>query len=346
MKRWAILVVLGVASCAPVPRVQQPAARDTAVLAEQATEQHLAYDAFLKQDDAIWRVGDRLSIANAALCGARTAYISGMHVATLATTPDHFRDAALVQFPDLAKKATVVYVDPGSDAERAGVATGDLVVAVDDAIIPGNQNAAAAISEEFQETHGKRPVILTLDRGNRTLTRTVSEVRACDYPMGIVKGRAINSYTDDHGIHVYEGMMQFIQSDDELAVILGHEMGHNLCGHLSAGIGTELALAFGDSAAIVPLEEQADHVGLYLMARAGYNVDAAPLFWRRFAVSAMPDAITRTTDHPAFPVRIVMLNKVIATIHAKEARGQPLLPPRMLAGTPSSPDVAAAFAAP
>jgi hypothetical protein len=103
-------------------------------------------------------------------------------------------------------------------------------------------------------------------------------------------------------------------------------MGHNISGQIEAGLGSHIELALGGKAAIVPLEEEADYVGLYAMARAGYEINAAPALWRRLAAVVMPEAITEASDHPIFPVRVVMLKKEIAEINAKVARGAALLP--------------------
>ncbi len=348
MKYWRVVLILGLASCATSPKFEQPAppqAKDAQVLAEQATEQKMAYDRYLKLADAVWRVGDKLSVANADLCRSRNriGYEAGLHIGTLATTEKLYRSAALARFPQIGDKATVLYVDSGSPADRAGIEDGDIVVAVDDEAIPGNDSAASKITEEFNEGSG-RAVRVTVLRGAQTITKDIASVAACDYAMGLVDGRQVNSYTDDHGIHIYEGMAQLLRSDDELAVIIGHEMAHNICGHIDGNLGTTLALTFGGNGSVVPVEEQADYVGLYLMARAGYDINAAPELWRRLAATAMPEAITHATDHPPFPVRVVMLTREISEIRAKEARGLPLIPNGVLTAETTGP-IASSLAA-
>ena len=54
-------------------------------------------------------------------------------------------------------------------------------------------------------------------------------------------------------------MMRFATSDDELAVILGHEFGHGI---LQTGSKPHF-------------EADADYIGLYMAAQAGYDIETA-----------------------------------------------------------------------
>jgi len=72
-------------------------------------------------------------------------------------------------------------------------------------------------------------------------------------------------------------------------------------------------------------ENEADYVGLYILARAGYNIDDAPGFWRSMSLQ-VPQAIYASSTHPNNPTRTIAMQKTVAEIHAKEQAHQPLLP--------------------
>jgi predicted Zn-dependent protease len=134
---------------------------------------------------------------------------------------------------------------------------------------------------------------------------------------------------------VYTGILPYTRDETGLAVVLGHEVAHALADHgnerMSQGLiqqmgGMALAVAlsskpeqtqalamaaFGVGASvgfILPYsrlqESEADHIGLILMARAGYDPRAAVPFWERMnkAPGSRPPEFLST--HPAPETRI------------------------------------------
>ena len=130
---------------------------------------------------------------------------------------------------------------------------------------------------------------------------------------------------------------QFVDNDDELAMILGHEISHLIQGHLSQssmlesflrGIEiivlmidpTEGLLSLGLAAflassrdALVAAksrshETEADKIGLYLMAIAGYNPDEAAELWKRMKANSGGQAPPEfLSTHPSNDTRIANL---------------------------------------
>jgi predicted Zn-dependent protease len=115
-------------------------------------------------------------------------------------------------------------------------------------------------------------------------------------------------------VAVYTGIMPITKNDTGLAVVLGHEVSHAIAGHgnerISQGMIAEYGGAIlgstisnGQMAAIFqqayPLgaqvallkygrsqELEADEMGLYLMAMAGYDPREAQPFWQRMEASS------------------------------------------------------------
>jgi predicted Zn-dependent protease len=111
---------------------------------------------------------------------------------------------------------------------------------------------------------------------------------------------------------LYSDEVGLARDEDELAAIMAHEVAHVNCRHsterlsklMTAAIGTEIAAAVLESndeddwamglralfavgtAVYVPIHSQkdefeADRVGLFYLARAGYDPRAAPRIWKR-----------------------------------------------------------------
>jgi len=64
--------------------------------------------------------------------------------------------------------------------------------------------------------------------------------------------------------------MRAVPDDTNLALVIAHEMSHMIAGHFN-------------QTPTQALELEADRMALVLMARAGYDIDAAVSFWKSAA---------------------------------------------------------------
>lgn len=167
--------------------------------------------------------------------------------------------------------------------------------------------------------------------------------RRCYFYFDTDRALNINAYANGTYIVINRGMQRFVENDDEMAVVMAHEMAHNLMGHTDAKlhnayVGAVIgALLFntlegaktGAEAAVVAysesFEDEADYVGLYVMARAGYDVRQAPQFWRRMSIEE-PNGVYNSITHPSNAERFVALQKGVEEIEFKRTHGKPLLP--------------------
>ncbi|HKE37195.1 MAG TPA: M48 family metalloprotease, partial [Candidatus Baltobacteraceae bacterium] len=129
-----------------------------------------------------------------------------------------------------------------------------------------------------------------------------------------------------------EGLVDFVQSDDELASVIGHETGHIERRHvITANSKAQiLNILFGIASIFSPLvynlgglaeaglmakvsrenEIQADRYGLQLMSRAGYDPDAMVTMMAHMAVlgEEHSDLVTKyLQDHPDPSKRVAHL---------------------------------------
>jgi len=161
---------------------------------------------------------------------------------------------------------------------------------------------------------------------NSVCERLWTEVARKDVPYNIkiLDDSSINAFSTMGGyLYVEEGLLDFVQSDDELAGVLGHETGHIERRHAvtmnakAQGINLLFAIAslfsplvyrFGQIAEAGLLaklsrvdELQADQYGLLLMSRAGYDPEAMVTFMQHLGTldKSRPDLLSKyLEDHP------------------------------------------------
>ncbi len=144
------------------------------------------------------------------------------------------------------------------------------------------------------------------------------------YNIKIIKDREVNSFATLGGyVYINEGLIDFVQSDDELAGVIGHETGHIERRHVLTmqSKAQALNLLFGVASLFSPIlyqfgnlmeagalakisradELQADRTGLQLMSRAGYDPDAMETMLAHLTAlgNAHSDLVTKyLQDHP------------------------------------------------
>ena len=165
------------------------------------------------------------------------------------------------------------------------------------------------------------------------MTLTVEPVQACNYNLRLTNSTAINAYADGRNLTITTGMMDFAESDSELALIVGHELAHNTMGHIRKSI-TNFIVSFGGTRYTRPFESEADYVGLYYLTRAGYSPQGVEAFWQRLATLA-PRSINRAKTHPTFPDRYLRIQAAREEVLAKQKNGTPLIP-NFISGNDSS----------
>ena len=184
-----------------------------------------------------------------------------------------------------------------------------------------NQASAQSYVQTMQEAQQKG--LLNRDQNQLNRVRTIAQrlipaagVFRADslqwrWEVNVITSKEVNAWCMAGGkIAVYTGLMDALQlTDDELAAVMGHEIAHALREHsrekasqqqaqnLLLGIGAAV-LGVGQAGADLAgmaaqvtyglpnsreFEREADHIGVELAARAGYNPRAAVTLWQKMA---------------------------------------------------------------
>jgi predicted Zn-dependent protease len=169
-----------------------------------------------------------------------------------------------------------------------------------------------------------------------------------NWRFAMLDGGDVNAFVLPNGqVGVFRGLFEFARSDDEIASVLGHEIGHVLARHPAERVSQELAVQAGVGLAQILLsngenaeqagqiagalgmgatvgvllpysrrhELEADKVGVELMRDAGFDPAAAVSFWERMiARSDGPKPLEALSTHPADGRRLAELKAVVAAV--------------------------------
>lgn len=161
-----------------------------------------------------------------------------------------------------------------------------------------------------------------------------------EWEVTVFQSEAVNAFALPGGkIGVYTGLLEVAEGPDQLAAVLGHEVGHVLADHANARLSTRFAtnagvtlLAIlagtqleGDQRAALALlglgaqvgillpygrsqESEADIIGLELMAKAGFDPRESVALWRNMAEAGGGAPPEFLSTHPSHATRIDTLS--------------------------------------
>lgn len=349
-----------------MPATRPPAVSPAAVRAEQLKQQQLFIQSHLLQTQRLEDIGHPLLVAASGFCERYITVRAGVRFTNVYDFGPAYQAAAwALGFGDTLIVSTVA---KGSAAERAGLRAGDRILTLQGRAAPTGRNALSEAVKRAADAASRRtPLSLTVVSGpfpvldgladttrrddhTPGLVRAVSIPgdKACPFGLALVQDNTIQAAADGRNIVVTTGLLRFASSDDELALVVAHEIAHNALRHgegkqKNASLGgllgavldvaaatqgidtrgtfTKSGMRAGAEAFSQEFELEADYVGLYMLARAGRAIATAPRFWRQMAITD-PRSIRYTTTHPTSAERFVRLEAAVQEVEQKLARGE------------------------
>ena len=204
----------------------------------------------------------------------------------------------------------------------------------------------------------------------RDLCLTVSG-ETCDFEIELENDDDTpNAYASgERQIVITTGMLQYLETEDEVAFVLAHEIGHHMANHIEEGrrntavgaliggallgalaaagsrdsynrsanvaqatqLGMQVGAVGGRLSYSKAQEREADYLGIYAIELAGYDTKAAARVMDRFT-QINPRSARPTSffgTHPSSIEREARALSVKREIEAKRAAGAPILPNRV-----------------
>lgn len=349
IKGIAIFLILILAGCGPTlkPVVLHPGA----VEAERERQLEIAFSTLMQRHDRLNNVSYPLLVSASEMCkDVKPFYGFTLHDRRLyGKVLGKEYEAVAVRYFKLGNEVAIRYVHPRLPAGLVGLRIGDRLLKINNISIEG-KDAIQAMRILHGITSEKEPLHLLIERDALKRELTIHPVSACNYAIHLVNDDAVNAFADGSRVAITTGMMRFVNKDEELALVIGHEIAHNALGHIDKKLGHILFGTLFDILAATTLgvdtqgvfgrlgahvfskefEAEADYAGLYIVARAGYDITDAANFWRRMAME-YPAGVRKGdyfATHPSFPERFVLIEGTVREIEEKRKEGKPLLPER------------------
>jgi predicted Zn-dependent protease len=233
------------------------------------------------------------------------------------------------------------------------------------------EQAATQQYAQMQREYAQKRALAPADHPQVVRLRAISQrlipytyewnerARQWKWEVNLIGSKQVNAFCMPGGkIAFYFGILDQLQlSDDEVAMIMGHEMTHALREHARERLGKTMATrgAIEVGAAIFGLggisrlaadmggqlltlrfgredESEADLVGIELAARAGYDPRSGVTLWQKMAAASKGAPPQFISTHPSGPTRISDIEKnlpKVAGLYARaEKPGQRFGPPK------------------
>ena len=278
-------------------------------------------------DQRVAEVAFNLALANVELCPNSARRAGWLLHAASQYSADLRPEAERLYGLDGALPGVSVVID-GSPAAVAGLRVGDVITAVDDVPMEAARDQTRANYDDLARNleildaamAGADPVRLTVVRQGTTVTTELTPVLTCPYETQVDSSPDIRARADGRRIFISSAFAAYADTADALAFVLGHELAHNILGHPAQTRGLNLA-----PWRIEQSENAADRVGLFLVARAGYDIRVVPDFLRRLGQDHWQLRYPQW-GHASAPARARALEDVVAEIESLRAADRPLTP--------------------
>lgn len=169
------------------------------------------------------------------------------------------------------------------------------------------------------------------------------EIKNYAWEFHLVQDNTPNAFCLPGGkIVVNEGILPITKTEEGLAIVVGHEVGHAVAKHSAERLSNQMLTQYGGAilgtimqnksseaqyiaqqvyglgaqyGVMLPHsrrnESEADHLGLVFAAMAGYNPQAAIGFWQRMAAAGGSSTPEFMSTHPSDETRISRIQKLM-----------------------------------
>lgn len=208
----------------------------------------------------------------------------------------------------------------------------------------------------YKESLSKAKVIVGTKEANKVKEIGLNIAKVANRPdfkweFKLVENKAKNAFCLPGGkVVVYTGILEVSKNDDQLATVMAHEVAHALARHGAERMSSAMvqqgiqvlgnvvlqstapqytnvfnqAYGIGSQVGVMlPYgrlqENEADEIGIHLMAKANYDINEALNFWKNMSAGKKQTNEFLST-HPSSSTRIKNITRVINEINSRNPK--------------------------
>lgn len=217
-----------------------------AALIDQRASVEARLDRLERANNIAWP----LLVANADLCHERRADRFGISMGNDKTVRSLADGFTLEQVNAIGYDASpvVLNVSARSPAALAGIVRGSVPVRVGETDIDGDMKTLNSALSDYTELREEAKDAERDDAGNAEALPVLpvvfrqpdgSELKAalapetvCAIPINVTETDAVNANTGGESVNMFRGLLTYMQDDDDVAIVVAHEIGHVIGEHV------------------------------------------------------------------------------------------------------------------
>lgn len=282
-------------------------------------------------DLRVLKIGHQLATQNAHLCRETMPSLGlTMHSRDQYSRADEQTRATLFPHDSLLAVQSIL---PSGPADAAGIPASTVIVGFNQWTAEDAKEASGQIRLQAHAHLASLPSNqpLTLhwvsnhNQDSQIEQTQVEPIPACKVLIEVVVSEKRFARSNGPIIQISSKFVGLVD-DDQLAVIIAHELAHTALEHRihleAANVGSGLFAEFGKSGRLKrEAEIEADRVSLHLLRNAGYDPAIGPGFWRSKIGKKSSGGLFRKRYYPSAKKRAKLMDQEIETMYQAKLRG-------------------------
>lgn len=304
-----------------------------------------------KLDQRVADIGWRLATRNLELC-PKLYGATGLSLHTADQYDSSWRKSAIMAFSFEEVSPNALAVANGSPAWIAGIRPNDVILSINGSSLSeqtinqvsklarkGSYAATDRAMQMLETAQPGTPISIEFKRADRLIKAEVLPDSACASRFEIATSNQLNANANGLVVQIYGRLAVELTSDDDLALVMAHELAHNALGHnliiKQRRLSTGWSAAWtGSGKTLRQFERDADRYGIFMAARAGYRYEHAPKFWSQLSAKGGIGSWLAVT-HPSPKNRARHAELAVIEVQTLQSAHRPLVPAGDLSGQAS-----------